>query len=344
MEYVIRIIGYVCLLGITGGLYYFLHSHFLFMALCLMGVFFALSAVCAGWMSKKVSVFLSAGEPIGRQGECVYLKMQINNPTWITCLDAKVLVEVGNPFFATQKQHVFAVPIYAKKGYELELPIVPTFPGILQFRVLQISVKDLMGLFPWKVKCDADVQVSIMPEILTEINYEKTALEQGMLESEESSKRGNDFSDVQEIREYIPGDKLMSIHWKLSAKRDILMVKDRVSMSDHQLVVLPELCNQDHAMLAGILSATYTLIKTMLAEHTTVLFLYWSKNRYEYEQLRIDYEEQLIQAFVRMYYESCYDSMQEAAEHMALVHPEMKAYMHVYADASGVKIVIRENE
>ena len=26
------------------------------------------------------------------------------------------------------------------------------------------------------------------------------------------------FSDVQEVREYIPGDKLMSIHWKLSAK------------------------------------------------------------------------------------------------------------------------------
>ena len=104
-----------------------------------------------------------------------------------------------------------------------------------------------------------------------------------MLESEESSKRGNDFSDVQEVREYIPGDKLMSIHWKLSAKRDILMVKDRVSMSDHQLVIVPELFIDQPVNLAAILTMTYSVILELIQEQTTVRLLYWSTNRYEYE-------------------------------------------------------------
>ena len=41
----------------------------------------------------------------------------------------------------------------------------------------------------------------------------------------ESKKKGYDFSEVTGIREYIPGDKLQNIHWKLSAKKDILMVR-----------------------------------------------------------------------------------------------------------------------
>ena len=37
----------------------------------------------------------------------------------------------------------------------------------------------------------------------------------------------------------------MSIHWKLSAKKDSLMVKDRVAMSDQQMVIVTELAGTD---------------------------------------------------------------------------------------------------
>lgn len=46
-----------------------------------------------------------------------------------------------------------------------------------------------------------------------------TAVSQGMNEAEESRKKGHDFSEVVDVREYQPGDKLQNIHWKLSAKK-----------------------------------------------------------------------------------------------------------------------------
>lgn len=344
-EYIVRIIGYGLLLFVNGMIYYFLHSQFYFLVLVLMVAGPILSAMSVWVLRHYLQVEIHhAQDSYGVQGGTAYFTIQIKNPTWFVSLDTKLIVNVENTLMETIGQQVFSVPVHAGKGYTLTLPVVATYPGLLKISVSRVYIKDLMGFFRLKKNVEQTAELSILPRAVTDIAYEKTALEQGMLESEESSKRGNDFSDVQEVREYIPGDKLMSIHWKLSAKRDILMVKDRVSMSDHQLVIVPELFIDQPVNLAAILTMTYSVILELIQEQTTVRLLYWSTNRYEYEDVRIDYKEELDAAFARMYYEKAYKNPSEAADHMALVHPEMHAYLHVFSDGQGAQMQVRENE
>ena len=59
---------------------------------------------------------------------------------------------------------------------------------------------------------------------------------------------------------------------------------------------------------------------------------------------RLPYKEELDAAFARMYYEKAYKNPSEAADHMALVHPEMHAYLHVFSDGQGAQMQVRENE
>ena len=343
-EYIVRIIGYGILLFVNGMLYYFLHSQFYFFVLVLMIAGPILSGIAVVVLRRFLQVEINyAQDSYGVQGETAYFVIQLKNPTWFVSLDAKVIVNVENTLLGTIGQQVFSVPIHAGKGETLTLPIVAGYPGLVRVSVSRVYVKDLMGFFRLKKPVDQAAELSILPREVNDIAYEKTALEQGMLESEESSKRGNDFSDVQEVREYIPGDKLMSIHWKLSAKRGILMVKDRVSMSDHQLVIVPELFLDQPVNLAAILTMTYSVISELIQEQTTVRLMYWSMNRYEYEDVRIDYKEELDAAFARMYYEKAYKNPNEAAEHMALVHPEMHAYLHVFTEGQGAQMMVREN-
>lgn len=325
-------------------LYYFLHSQFYFFVLVLMIAGPILSGIAVAVLRRFLQVEINyAQDSYGVQGETAYFVIQLKNPTWFVSLDAKVIVNVENTLLGTIGQQVFSVPIHAGKGETLTLPIAAGYPGLVRVSVSRVYVKDLMGFFRLKKAVNQAAELSILPREVNDIAYEKTALEQGMLESEESSKRGNDFSDVQEVREYIPGDKLMSIHWKLSAKRDILMVKDRVSMSDHQLVIVPELFLDQPVNLAAILTMTYSVISELIQEQTTVRLMYWSMNRYEYEDVRIDYKEELDAAFARMYYEKAYKNPNEAAEHMALVHPEMHAYLHVFTEGQGAQMMVREN-
>jgi uncharacterized protein (DUF58 family) len=277
------------------------------------------------------------------QGEEAFVTVRINNPTPFPCLDAVLKLEIANTFLESSGVKAFTVPIRAFSGFTLTLPVVSDYPGIMKISAKEIKPKDLMGFFRLKKTSDSGVEITVLPQIIGEVSADKASLSQGMLESEESSKRGNDFSDVQEIREYIPGDKLMSIHWKLSAKRDILMVKDRVSMSDRQMVVLPELSKQSAPDLNGVLAVTYTLITQLIADKTTVRLMYWSADRYEYEDTRIDYREELDAAFAKMFYEHTYEAYDEAASHMADVHPEMKAYLHVYSEGGTPHLQVREN-
>lgn len=341
-----RTIGYLILLAINWVMYYFLHSHFLFMVLLIMVTAPVISVVMAFLLRRKLTVEVNnmvAGENMGRQNEEAYICIKINNPSLFVCLDAKIHMTVENTFFSTRGTQIVSIPILARNGYELKLPIIPTMPGVVRLTVNMITVKDLMGFCFLKNRYSESCEIIAMPAIVQNLQYNAQAMDSGMLESEESTKKGNDFSDVQEIREYIPGDKLMSIHWKLSAKRDVLMVKDRASMSDKQLVVLVELCGTDKDSLATVLSKAYSVIRKMISDKITVRLMYWSAGSYEYIDTRIDYPEDEDRAFTRLFYEKTYSSPDEAALHMPSVYPEIKAYLHVSSLYGNDTMCIREN-
>ena len=346
VENIFRIVGYLILLAINIIEYWFLHSHFHFIVLVIMIVAPVLSVLMALHLRKNISAEISSDALKGEYGtqnqESFFTVKLINKTPWVS-LDIKLLLEISNEFFGTKGEVLFSVPVYSRKGYELKVPVSAMLPGRISVSLKQLKLKDLMGFVFLKKDMDAKGEIVVMPEVIKQEIGDKTYFETGMLESEESSKKGNDFSDVHEIREYIPGDKLMSIHWKLSAKRDILMVKDRVSMSDKQLVVLPELCNVTSYDLNRILITTYSLIYSLVKDKFNVRLMYWSKNRYEYEDVRIDYVEALDDAFSKMFYEECYESMDEAASRMPLVHPEMKSYLHVTSQGGTAMVVVKEN-
>lgn len=356
-ENVFRIIGYLILYAICGMLYYFLHSHFYFIVMVIMTVAPFLSLFMAFVLRKRITVKIAAGiismkkseeavvigEPYGRQGDEIFFCMKLNNPTLFVSLDVKLVFDISNTFFEALGERIISVPVRAKNGYELSIPLVSSLPGIIKINLKKIYIKDLMGFCFLKKEFDESAEITILPKALETLNYDKSATQAGMLESEESNKRGNDFSDVQEIREYIPGDKLMSIHWKLSAKRDILMVKDRVTMSDKQLVVVIELCDTNHEILNMVIATTYSIILQMLEEKTTIRFLYWSANRFDYGDEKIEYKADADEAFSKMFYEKIYSSQDEAASHMASVHPEMRAYLYVNAENGKVNVQVKEN-
>lgn len=346
IENKIRTIGYAILFLVNVLLYVFLHSHFHFTVLIIMGVAPFLSIGMNFLLTRKLSVQIISSadrEVSARQNEEAFATIVINNPTPFVSLDVKVNLTVENTFFGTSGKQIISVPVYAFKGYKLMLPIVPTLPGIVKLSVDRLKVKDLLGFVFFKKKLDSSKEIIVLPEYIAETKYDGAEVEQGMLESEESTKKGHDFSDVVEIREYVPGDKLMSIHWKLSAKRDILMVKDRATMSDKQLVVLPELCNTDLKQLEMIIVTAYSVIRNMIEDKTTVRLMYWSASSFEYKDYRIDYMEDADNAFSMMFFEKTYANMDEAAGNMANVHPEIKAYLHITADGSGAVLNVREN-
>ena len=114
-----------------------------------------------------------------------------------------------------------------KSEKKISLDIVSEYCGKLRISAKNFCVFDLFGIFSWRNNFNAKKEILVMPETfeprITLVDDVKA-----IVDSDEYSmtKSGSDPSETFAIREYIPGDPIKSIHWKLSEKSDRLMVRE----------------------------------------------------------------------------------------------------------------------
>ena len=323
-----RIIAYLVQYGLVVFMYWFLRAHFFLMFLAIMSIVPFLSILSVFILRRKLEVSLVAPEREQSRDDLGFLHLRIKNPTWIVSLDANILLRTESCFYEDVADTKLSVPIQMHSTYEQMIPLRYTRNGMYRYQMAGFTVRDFLGLVSLAKDVDSSTEVVVLPPTEGRAVGDLSDMSRGMTESEETMKRGHDFSDVSDVREYIPGDKLMSIHWKLSAKRDILMVKDRVSMSDQQMVILTELSG-DHAMVDEILTLTYGVCMSFVREQVYIRLLWWSEGRFSFEERQIMNKESLKEAFSDLYYDKIYEDTEKTRELMQSIHPELKAYVHI---------------
>lgn len=338
-----RIIVYGILFFITIGLYNFLHSHLIFMILIIMASAPPVSLLLVFYLRSRISVRISVPEEYVERHSISYVTLAVKNPSLAMSLDIKINFRVQNLFYNTENSIMISVPARIRGEYSTMLPIKLTMNGAVRYTVDSIRILDLLGFAELKKKLKLSGEVNVLPEMAENASGRLSDLSGGMTETEESNKRGNDFSEVNDVREYIPGDKLMSIHWKLSAKRDILMVKDRVSMSDRQMVILTELAGTE-AEVDDTVSLTYRLCSSLIHEKIYVRLLWWSEGQFQFVENQLLSQDDLKDAFTRMYYEKIYEDSEKTVSYMRSIKPEITAYIHVCQKEGEADAVIVEQE
>ncbi len=337
----IRIFGYAFLFGVTMALYDFLHSHFIFMIAVIMAAAPVVSISFALFLRSCLTIQVLAPEAVVERNRLSYVTLVLKNPSVLMSMDVKIHFQVQNLFYDSQNTNVISLPTRMRGESTLMLPIKCTMNGAVRYTVDSIRVLDLLGFVELRKKAEAVAEVNVLPEIRNEEAGRLSDLSGGMTETEESNKQGHDFSDVSDVREYIPGDKLMSIHWKLSAKRDILMVKDRVSMSDQQMVILAELAGMPEEV-DDTISLAYGLCHNLIQEKIYIRFLWWSEARYQFVESQLLSTEDLQDAYMRMYYEKLYLDADKTLGYMRSIKPELTAYVHVCQKEGKADAVIVE--
>ncbi len=323
-----RIAVYIILYIIAISMYRFLQSHYTLIMLVIMTAAPVLSIFSCLILRHFVSVKLRAADIYSRRNEVSYLTIEVVNPTFIPSMDVSIHLTCENTFFKNKNSMYVSLPARMHGTYSLMLPMELSMNGIVKYSVDFIRVRDLLGFVDMAKAIDVSAEQSVLPEESGENMKSMSEMNKGMTESEETKKKGHDFSDVSDVREYIPGDKLMSIHWKLSAKRDILMVKDRESMSDQQMVVLISLAgtNQD---IDSILSLGYNIITSLVRENIYVKLLWWNETLFSFEERQISAIEDLNDAFAGMYYGGTYKDSGRIHDYMASIMPHLRSYVEI---------------
>jgi len=173
-----------------------------------------------------------------------------------------------------------------RMAVSVELPDEHMHCGMILASLREVSLNDIFGLCGWKVAAAHNATMLKMPARY-DIEIDLTSETRSFSDSDEYSmhRPGSDPSETFAIREYIPGDPLKSIHWKLSGKTDKLLVRELGLPVMRRILLLPEVQPVAHTdRLDEIASALYS-ISHALVMLDVPLTLGWANRHYEQREV-----------------------------------------------------------
>lgn len=152
-----------------------------------------------------------------------------------------------------------------QKRYDYE--IACKYRGYYEVGIRQIYMTDFLGLFRIPCKVLNPKGVTVYPRIIPLVDFPLLDQdgEHSDLDKEKSMGSGNLFSN---IRSYVYGDSMKQVHWKISAKRQELMIKERQSVSPSGTYIFLDLSRHTYDI------ETNTIIEDKLIECAVAIIYY----------------------------------------------------------------------
>jgi len=109
-------------------------------------------------------------------------------------------------------------------SYVIRRNIRFTYRGNYEIGIDTVYVYDLFRMFCWKININLFENIYVLPRHM--VMPPRPPIEMSDSSSESVNRlQGSDRTEMNDIRQYMIGDPLRSIHWKLSSKSEELMVK-----------------------------------------------------------------------------------------------------------------------
>ena len=303
-----RLLGYLTWLGMSILSYLMFHSFLLLfftMFLFLVPLISIITGVLLAWVV-RVDLRVPAAESV-RPGEDIYPVIRLTNTLFIGTMDVRLQMEVGNTLWEETKDELMASLPMIGRGFgkrdgisTLRIPFTTTKIGHYQISIRTVEVQDWFGLVRFPVKgMKAEAEFTTLPLPAGGVPPDAESISAGMTEVEESSRRGNDFSEVTDVREYIPGDRIRDIHWKLSARQEEWMVKVRTQMAGMELTVVLDL-DRDREVSERILTYAYRELRVWSEGETDIRMLVYSKVSFGFDSFILTDPQGVDRAFTQV--------------------------------------------
>ncbi len=193
-------------------------------ALALVGFagsfFLIFSYIGLFWMKKKCSARMEIPLILVQQGEKIMIRLQTEIGGRLQPGKVRCQVEVRHVFSGKKKKKWF----FGNSEYQYRIKQAGSYEVCLK----KIRIYDLSGFFYVTGKTDQNIIVDAMPEIY-DIPVQLTETVRnffGDADCYDEFRPGYDPAELFDVREFCRGDRVQNIHWKLSAKADMWMVKE----------------------------------------------------------------------------------------------------------------------
>lgn len=332
-----RWINYVSLiiLLVIGLLFY--HHYLLMLFLVFMFILPIASYITMQMMIKKMKITVKAEKTsVGKNIPVdVYFAVQNNFP--VPLEKVKINAVIYNYFYENEDNYSINLSALPNKEKRAKISLSGVYCGRLIVEVTDYVVYDFLGLFRKKIKSNVRAEVYIMPS--KEQEYEKFVLSpKGISEDEElQTVKGDDVSQISQIRDYIPGDRLSNIHWKLSSKKEELQVKEYSMPFSEDVVLLVELFidKENPLIFDEIIEVLFSIGNDMVMQRRRFSISWCSNSEYDMYSMEVNTTDDLLSVIKDIYFEKSSNYNGATYEMYTAVNGDSKGTLLYLSDGYG---------
>lgn len=267
------------------------------------------------FMRTRISVAVDCKNPlaekdaIDRPARAVITLSVENKNTILPITKGIAKVRYENRFSGEKGKKKIRFSVDARKKRDRRIPIVIENCGNVAITVEKVRIYDYLSIFAWTVGKHFETQnVLILPPMKEMYLGRDRWYNETNEDSDRFSlyKKGDDPSEIFDIRDFVDGDKIQRIHWKLSSKIGNLMVKEGSLPLTKAVHIFIDLCvkgdkssksRNTNLLIQGVYS-----ISMFMIEHGIPQKMIWYDNKTEVIQERlIEQEEELFWMFQDLY-------------------------------------------
>jgi uncharacterized protein (DUF58 family) len=199
-----------------------------------VGIFFSIAVTISTALMKAIKVTVSVSDTTLFKGEKTTLLIKVKNRTIIPAADVRLRVIMPEKGLdVNTEKDVVSFSVAGRAEEVLEIEYNAALWGQYQIGIESVKLGDFLGVFsiPWNVSGESNFEVLVFPNII-EIPPEEMIIGSALEaiyddEAEETTEQLMPFGGFPGYnhRDYEPGDPIRRINWKLSAKRDKLLLR-----------------------------------------------------------------------------------------------------------------------
>ncbi|BCN32121.1 DUF58 domain-containing protein [Anaeromicropila herbilytica] len=261
-----------------------------------MGIYPVVCFLIAVIQTYMIKIQLITKEESTEANEQVLIDVLIKNNTFLPIGRASFTLEASFSHDEAKKTFKVEFALPSRSEATISVPIVIDHCGIAKIRLRKIKVSYFIALFSKKIRTDSKCTILVIPiikEIPLSIGRKSTILSSDS-ERYYPGQVGNDTSEILQVREYRPGDKLQRIHWKLSAKKDELLVKDYTLPIDYDTFLMLDLYQVDQQCFHTIVQAVSSLSWSFITLQIQHIIAWYDEERKEAVCHYIDTEQDVF--------------------------------------------------
>ena len=208
-------------------------------------------------MSGVTAELIVNNAPI-QKNEALPIQLKVYNKFFPLACRVRVRLTILNELLNQKQTQTFFMTA-SHSGQTVEQNVSSQYCGVLSCYIAELRIYDALGLFSFRKKVESNYFIVVLPSVYPLMAINSTILQN--VQSNISSRfiKGNDPSELMDIREYRDGDRHAKIHWKLSVKYNQLIVKDFGDPVSNDVLMMVDLNGTSNEQVSGLLDTVYSI-------------------------------------------------------------------------------------